>query len=32
MINADFGEGFVSLRPPRLDDPIAAFEGFEPGF
>jgi bacillithiol biosynthesis deacetylase BshB1 len=32
MINAEFGEGFVSLRPPRLDDPIAAFEGFEPGF
>jgi N-acetylglucosamine malate deacetylase 1 len=32
MINVDFGEGFVSTRPPRLDDPVAAFEGFEAGF
>ena len=32
LIGAEFGEGFVSKRPPRVDDPIAAFEGFEPGF
>jgi hypothetical protein len=32
LIGAEFGEGFVTMRPPRLDDPIAAFEGFEPGF
>jgi N-acetylglucosamine malate deacetylase 1 len=32
LIGVEFGEGFVSRRPPRLDDPIAAFEGFEPGF
>jgi N-acetylglucosamine malate deacetylase 1 len=32
LIGVEFGEGFVSKRPPRLDDPIAAFEGFEPGF
>ena len=32
MINVEFGEGFVSTRPPRIDDPVAAFEGFETGF
>jgi N-acetylglucosamine malate deacetylase 1 len=32
LIGVEFGEGFVSKRPPRLDDPIAAFDGFEPGF
>lgn len=32
MIGVDFGEGFVSMRPPRIDDPVAVFEGFEPGF
>jgi N-acetylglucosamine malate deacetylase 1 len=32
LIGAEFGEGFVSKRPPRIDDPIAAFEGFEAGF
>jgi LmbE family N-acetylglucosaminyl deacetylase len=32
LIGVEFGEGFVSMRPPRIDDPIAAFEGFEPGF
>ncbi len=32
LIGTEFGEGFVSRRPPRIDDPIAAFEGFEPGF
>jgi bacillithiol biosynthesis deacetylase BshB1 len=25
-----YAEGFVSNLPPRLDDPIAAFDGFEP--
>jgi bacillithiol biosynthesis deacetylase BshB1 len=32
LIGVEFGEGFVSKRPPRVDDPIVAFEGFEPGF
>jgi N-acetylglucosamine malate deacetylase 1 len=32
LVGVEFGEGFVSKRPPRIDDPIAAFEGFEPGF
>lgn len=32
MVGVEFGEGFVSRRPPRVDDPVAAFEGFEPGF
>jgi len=31
-IGVAFGEGFRSMRPPRIDDPIEAFEGFEPGF
>ena len=31
-IGVEFGEGFVSRRPPRIDDPVAVFEGFEPGF
>lgn len=32
LVGVEFGEGFVSKRPPRIDDPISAFEGFEPGF
>jgi bacillithiol biosynthesis deacetylase BshB1 len=32
LIGVEFGEGFRSKRPPRLDDLVAAFEGFEPGF
>jgi bacillithiol biosynthesis deacetylase BshB1 len=32
MIGVEFAEGFVSKRPPRIDDPVAAFEGQEPGF
>jgi bacillithiol biosynthesis deacetylase BshB1 len=32
LVGVEFGEGFLSKRPPRIDDPIAAFEGFEPGF
>jgi bacillithiol biosynthesis deacetylase BshB1 len=31
MIGVEFGEGFMS-RPPRIDDPVASFEGFEAGF
>jgi LmbE family N-acetylglucosaminyl deacetylase len=31
-IGVAFGEAFRSMRPPRIDDVIAAFEGFEPGF
>lgn len=32
LIGVDFGEGFVARRPPRLDDLVEAFSGFEPGF
>jgi N-acetylglucosamine malate deacetylase 1 len=32
LIGVEFGEGFLSKRPPRIDDLISAFEGFEPGF
>lgn len=32
MIGVDYAEGFVSRRPPRIDDPVSVFEGFEPGF
>lgn len=32
MVNVDFAEGFISARPPVLDDPVRAFDGFEPGF
>ena len=32
LIGAEFGEGFVSKRPPRVADLIAAFAGQEPGF
>jgi bacillithiol biosynthesis deacetylase BshB1 len=32
LIGVRFGEGFVSRRPPRVEDPVAAFEGSEPGF
>jgi bacillithiol biosynthesis deacetylase BshB1 len=31
-IGVEFAEGFVSRRPPRIDDPVAVFEGFEQGF
>lgn len=27
-----YAEAFVSSLPPRVDDPVAAFAGFEPGF
>jgi len=32
LIGVEFGEGFVSRRPPRVDDVLGAFRGFEPGF
>jgi N-acetylglucosamine malate deacetylase 1 len=32
MIGVEFAEGFVSKRPPKISDPVAVFEGFEPGF
>jgi bacillithiol biosynthesis deacetylase BshB1 len=32
LIGVEFGEGFVSRRPPRIDDIVAVFEGFEAGF
>jgi bacillithiol biosynthesis deacetylase BshB1 len=32
LIGVEFGEGFVAKRPPRIEDLVGAFEGFEPGF
>ncbi|HEY1434163.1 MAG TPA: bacillithiol biosynthesis deacetylase BshB1 [Thermoanaerobaculia bacterium] len=32
LIGVEFGEGFLSRRPPRVDDLVKAFAGFEPGF
>ena len=32
MISAEFAEGFLASRPPRIDDLVQAFEGNEPGF
>jgi hypothetical protein len=32
LIGAEFGEGFVSRRPPRVDDIVGAFQNLEPGF
>jgi N-acetylglucosamine malate deacetylase 1 len=32
LVGAEFGEGFLAQRPPRIDDLIGAFEGREPGF
>ena len=32
LIGTEFGEGFISKRPPRIGDLLAAFEGFEAGF
>lgn len=32
LANVAYAEGFVSLAPPTLADPVAAFEGYEPGF
>ncbi len=32
LIGVEFGEGFLARRPPRVDDLVKAYEGFEPGF
>lgn len=32
LANVAYAEGFVSVVPPLLADPVAAFEGYEPGF
>jgi N-acetylglucosamine malate deacetylase 1 len=32
LIGVEFGEGFLSRRPPRVDDLVAAFAGFEPSY
>jgi hypothetical protein len=32
LIGVEFGEGFSTRRPPKIDDVVAAFEGFEAGF
>ena len=32
LINVEFAEGFLSSRPPRIEDLVKAFEGNEPGF
>jgi bacillithiol biosynthesis deacetylase BshB1 len=31
-VGVEFGEGFLSRRPPRIDDLVACFEGYEAGF
>jgi hypothetical protein len=32
MIGVDFAEGFNSRFPPRIDDLVKTFSGYEPGF
>jgi bacillithiol biosynthesis deacetylase BshB1 len=32
MIGVEFAEGFVTRRPPRIDDLVETFSGFEAGF
>jgi bacillithiol biosynthesis deacetylase BshB1 len=32
MANVAYAEAFLAHVPPRVDDPVAAFEGYEPGF
>ncbi len=32
LANVTYAEGFISQRPPLLEDPVRAFDGFEPGF
>ena len=32
LIGVEFAEGFISRRPPRIDDLVGVFEGAEPGF
>ena len=32
LAGVEFAEGFMSRRPPRVDDLVGAFEGYEAGF
>jgi bacillithiol biosynthesis deacetylase BshB1 len=32
LAGVEFAEGFMTRRPPRIDDIVGAFEGFEAGF
>ena len=32
LAGVEYAEGFVTRRPPKIDDVIGAFEGFEAGF
>ena len=32
MIGVEFAEGFRSRFPPRIDDLVKTFSGYEPGF
>jgi bacillithiol biosynthesis deacetylase BshB1 len=32
LAGVEFAEGFVTKRPPRIEDLVTAFEGFEAGF
>jgi bacillithiol biosynthesis deacetylase BshB1 len=32
IASVGYAEGFVSPRPPALDDPVRAFAGYEPGY
>jgi len=32
LIGVEFGEGFLTKRPPRVDDLVKTFSGFEPGY
>lgn len=32
MANVAYAEAFLAHVPPRVDDPVTAFEGYEPGF
>jgi N-acetylglucosamine malate deacetylase 1 len=32
LAGVEFAEGFITRRPPRIDDLLGAFEGFEAGF
>ncbi len=32
IANVAYAEAFLANVPPRVDDPVAAFEGYEPGF
>lgn len=32
MANVTYAEAFLANLPPRIDDPVMAFDGYEPGF